>query len=76
MSDDRPISKYAAKMANRYRYTFENCDHRTTYIDRYAVPNGQSSFIHYACKRCSDCDIILGAPWIDWKREKDYEQKT
>jgi hypothetical protein len=68
MTEERPVSKYAAKMATRYRYSFETCEHSNTYIDRYAVPNGQSSFIHYTCKRCASCDIILGEPRIDWKR--------
>lgn len=68
MTEERPQSKYAAKQSGRYRYTFETCDHRSTYIDRYSVPNGQSSYIHYACKRCANCDIILEPPRIDWKK--------
>lgn len=68
MSDEVPLSKYAAK-GPRYRYAFGDCAHCVTYLDRYAVPNGRSSYIHYICRRCRDCDVILEEPRVDWKKE-------
>lgn len=71
--DRPPISKYVAKAAKRYRYSFGSCGHHNTYIDRYTVPDGEFRHIHYTVKRCKDCDLILGEPKIEWKRERNGE---
>lgn len=69
--EPRPISKYAAKSAKRYRYSFGSCEHRVTYIDKYTVPDGGFRHIHYTVERCKDCDIIVSEPKVEWKRERE-----
>lgn len=72
--EQRPVSKYAAKAAKRYRYSHGSCEHRNTYIDRYTVPDGGFRHIHYMVWRCKDCDLILGEPQVEWKKDRDDAQ--